>query len=186
MKATVTYFSSAGPSQTSETLRLARERGKALGIKHILVPTTTGATAVKALQELKAFQLVIVTHMTGFRKPGENELEQEHRTTLEQAGVPILTTAHALSGIDRGVRKTFDTVGFGVMIAAALKMFGQGVKVAVEITLMAADAGLIPVDKSVIALGGTGRGVDAALVINPAHTVNPFDLRVEEVICKPR
>ncbi len=186
MKETVTYFSGTGPAQTSGTLQLAGERGKALGITHILVPTTTGATAVKALQELKDFQLVIVTHMTGFRKPGENELEPEHRRTIEQAGVPILTTAHALSGIDRGVRKTFDTVGFGAMIAGALRMFGQGVKVAVEITLMAADAGLIPADKSVIALGGKGRGVDTALVIKPAHTVNPFDLRVEELICKPR
>ena len=186
MKQTVTYFSGKGPEQTDETLRLAKARGKALGITHVLVPTTTGVTAVMALQDLQEFQLVIITHMTGFRKPGENELLPEHRTKLEQAGVPILTTAHALSGIDRGVRKTFDTIGFGAMIAGALRMFGQGVKVGVEITMMAADAGLIPADKSVIALGGTGRGVDTALVVKPAHTVNPFDLHIEELICKPR
>jgi hypothetical protein len=65
-------------------------------------------------------------------------------------------------------------------------MLGQGVKVGVEITLMAADAGLIPMDQSIIALGGTGRGVDAAVVIQPAHTNNVFDLNIQEIICKPR
>jgi hypothetical protein len=65
-------------------------------------------------------------------------------------------------------------------------MLGQGVKVGVEITLMAADAGLIPMDQAIIALGGSGRGIDAAMVIQPAHTNNLFDLYIQELICKPR
>lgn len=186
MRLNVTYFDTAGAARTDEALRLAADRAKALGIKHILVPTTSGATAVKALDAIKGPRLVVVTHMTGFAKPGEQELLSEHRKKLEEAGIPIHTASHALSGVERGVRQTFGMVGFGMLLAGALRMFGQGTKVAVEITLMAADAGLIPVDEAVIALGGTGSGVDTALVIKPAHTNNVFDLHIEEVICKPR
>jgi hypothetical protein len=123
--------------------------------------------------------------MTGFKEPGENQLLSEHRKTLEDAKIPILTSSHVLSGVERGIRKKFNIIGYAVIIASALRMLGQGVKVGVEITLMAADAGLIPMDQSVIALGGTGRGVDTAMVVQPAHTNNVFDLYIQEIICKP-
>jgi len=51
---------------------------------------------------------------------------------------------------------------------------------------MAADAGLIPMDREVIAIGGTAQGVDTALVISPAHMNNVFDLRIREIIAIPR
>ncbi|MFW9831396.1 MAG: pyruvate kinase alpha/beta domain-containing protein [Candidatus Thorarchaeota archaeon] len=186
MQVKVTYFSNKGAENTEPTLQLANNRAKELGITHAVVPTTSGATAIKALHFLKDAQLVVVTHMAGFAEPGKNQLLPEHRQTLENAQIPILTTSHVLSGIERGVRKKFDTVGLAIIIASALRMFGQGVKVGIEITLMAADAGLIPMNQSIIALGGTGQGVDTALVIQPAHTNNVFDLYVQELICKPR
>jgi hypothetical protein len=186
LKVNVTYFENGGPAHTDETLRLAAERAKALGIKHVVIPTTSGATAAKALDVIKGAQLIVVTHMAGFVKPGEHELLPEHRKKLQKAGVAIHTASHALSGVERGIRQAFGMVGFGILLASALRMFGQGTKVAVEITLMAADAGLIPATQSIVALGGTGSGVDTALVIKPAHTNNVLDLRIEEVICKPR
>jgi hypothetical protein len=71
------------------------------------------------------------------------------------------------------------------IIAYTLRIFGQGTKVAVEIALMAADAGLVRTDEDVISIGGTGKGVDTALVLRPATSSHLFDLRVREVICKP-
>jgi hypothetical protein len=130
--------------------------------------------------------LVVVTHMSGFSQPGQNQLLPEHRKTLKEAKVPILTASHVLSGVERGIRTKFDTIGPAILIANALKMLGQGVKVCVEITLMAADAGLIPMDQPILALGGTGGGVDTAIIIQPAHTNNVFDLYIQELICKPR
>ncbi|MFX1576201.1 MAG: hypothetical protein ACFFCF_03405, partial [Promethearchaeota archaeon] len=100
--------------------------------------------------------------------------------------VPILTASHVLSGVERGIRNKFDIIGPAILIANALKMLGQGVKVGVEITLMAADAGLIPMNQPVLALGGSGRGVDTAMIIQPAHTNKVFDLYIQELICKPR
>jgi hypothetical protein len=64
-------------------------------------------------------------------------------------------------------------------------MFGQGTKVAIEIALMAADAGLIRTDEDVIAIGGTKDGADTALVIRPATSAHCLDLKIREIICKP-
>ncbi len=51
--------------------------------------------------------------------------------------------------------------------------------------LMAADAGLVRTDEDVISLGGTGKGVDTALVVQPTNSFNFFDVKVKEIICKP-
>ena len=70
-------------------------------------------------------------------------------------------------------------------MADTLRLFGQGIKVAVEVSVMAADAGTLT-GNDIIAVGGSGRGADAALVLKPAHQNNFFDMRIREVICKPR
>ena len=57
--------------------------------------------------------------------------------------------------------------------------------VAVEVAVMAADAGTLT-GKDIVAIGGSGGGADTALVIKPAHMNNFFDLRIREIICKPR
>jgi len=72
------------------------------------------------------------------------------------------------------------------IIAETLRLFSEGVKVCVEITVMAADAGLIPVDRDVIAIAGTSRGADTALLIKPSHSNDFFNLTIREVIAKPR
>ena len=63
--------------------------------------------------------------------------------------------------------------------------FSAGMKVCFEITLMAADAGAIPIGENVIAIGGQGRGADTAIVIKSANTTSFFDLDVQEIIAKP-
>jgi hypothetical protein len=63
---------------------------------------------------------------------------------------------------------------------------GQGFKVCCEIALMAADAGLASVKREAICIGGTNSGADTALVLTPVNAQDFFDLKVHEVICKPR
>jgi len=70
-------------------------------------------------------------------------------------------------------------------MADTLRLFGQGIKVAVEVAVMAADAGALT-GNDIISIGGSGRGADAALVLKPAHQNNFFDMRIRKVICKPR
>ncbi|HDJ89241.1 MAG TPA: hypothetical protein ENG40_00930 [Thermoprotei archaeon] len=58
-------------------------------------------------------------------------------------------------------------------------------KVAVEIACMAADAGYIPIDRDVVAIAGTGRGADTAILITPKTSRNFFDIKIKEIIAKP-
>ncbi|MBM3118970.1 MAG: hypothetical protein FJ006_05370 [Chloroflexi bacterium] len=182
----IVYFSSPGSENTGETLRLARLRSEELGIKTVVVATTTGDTGVKAAEEFKGYRVIVVTHTTGFKIPGAQELAPENRERIKKLGAEVFTGAHAFGGVSHAVRKTFNTHVVGDFIANTLRMLGQGAKVAIEISLMAADAGLISLDEEVIAIAGTVSGADTAIVLKPAHAHDAFSLRVKEIICKPR
>jgi len=179
-------FEKSGPANTDRTLEAAARRAAELGIGTILVATTTGATAVKALRQIEPSKLVAVTHSTGFSGPNVQELKPALRRRLDKAGVRILTAQHAFGGVGRAVRKKLGTYELEEIVAYTLRTFGQGAKVAIEISLMAADAGLVPVGKPCVAVGGTWSGADTALVIVPANAQSFFDLRVVEVVAKPR
>ncbi len=180
------YFEQAGEDNTDQTLRLARERAENLGIRHIVVASTTGETGVRAAREFSGYNLTVVTHSTGFKAPNIQELTPENRELLEHLGAKILTHQHAFGGIGRAVRRKLGTYQLDEIIAFTLRTLGQGLKVACEITLMAADAGCIPTGQPVIAIGGTGRGADTAAVILSVNAQDFFDLRIMEIICKPR
>lgn len=182
----IAYFDRPGPQNTDETLRLAKKRADELGIKDIVVASTTGETGLKASEIFKGYNLVIVTHHYGFTGPGKWEFNLENKKKIIDNGGKILTATHALSGVERSFRVQFGTIGPVELMANILRLFGEGIKVAIEISVMAADAGLIPVDKEVIAIAGTVRGADTAVVLKPAHSNNIFRMEVREIICKPR
>jgi hypothetical protein len=179
------YFTNPGPDNTQTTLEAAHERAKKLRIKKIVISSCSGRTAFRALDLFgKDFSLVIVTHATGFKKADYQELaENDRERLLERASV--LTAQHAFGGVGRAFRNKTGTYQIDELIAYTLRTFGQGTKVAIEIALMAADAGLIRTDEDVISIGGTANGVDTALLLKPAHTQNFLDLKVREIICKP-
>jgi hypothetical protein len=90
------------------------------------------------------------------------------------------------SGIERSISRRFGGVSQVETIAEALRsLFGHGLKVCVEIAIMAADAGAVPIE-DLIAVGGTGSGSDTAIVIRPAHMNNFFDARIREILIVPR
>ena len=183
------YFSKGGIENTEETLKLAKERATELGIKDIIVASTRGYTAKKAVEVFPPgeYNLIVVTHCYGFREPNKNEFPEDLREELLKMGVKILTTSHALSGtVERAIRKQLGTWMPVEIIANTLRIFCEGMKVVVEIALMAADAGLITTDKEIIAIGGTGRGADTAVVLKPEYTFKFFDMKIKEIICMPR
>lgn len=180
------YFSQPGPSNTESTLAIARKRAEMLGIDTVLVATTSGATAVRAAEVFADFTVVAVTHSTGFATPHQQELTPENVAALTRAGVHVLTTTHAFGGVGRAVRKKLGTYEVEEIIAFTLRIFGQGMKVVAEIALMAADAGLVPENKPVLAIAGTGRGADTAVILYPTHAQAFFDLEFAEIICIDR
>lgn len=180
------YFTDTGGKNTKRTLEIAANRAEELGIQNVVVASSSGRTGVLAAKLFKVNNLVIVTHSTGFMEPDYQEFQPESRAIIEAAGARILTCQHALGGVGRAVRKKLGTYELEEIMAYTLRIFGEGTKVAIEITLMAADAGFISINEPCIAVGGTARGADTVILLRPANAQTFFDLRVMEILAKPR
>jgi len=179
------YFDKPGKPNTERTLQIACARAEELSIGTILVATSTGATGVRAGQVFEGYNVVAVTQSHGFSEPDTTALLPEHRAAMEEAGVTVHTCGHAFAGISRAVRKKLGTYEVAEIVAFTLRIFGEGMKVAAEIACMAADAGLARTDELVVAIGGTGRGADTAVVLRPTNTERFFDMEIEEILCMP-
>ncbi|MDP2917423.1 MAG: pyruvate kinase alpha/beta domain-containing protein [Dehalococcoidia bacterium] len=187
MESRIVYFEKQGKTNTEEVLRISRQRAKELGIKTVVVSTTTGYSAIKALEvfEGSGIKVVIVSEATGMYTPDVQEMTPENQEIIKRKGGIVLTTTHALAGIDRAWRNKFNTWLLADVISSTLRLFGEGIKVCPEIAIMAADAGLVRCDEDVICIAGSHRGADTAVVLRPVNTHRFFDMRIKEILCKP-
>lgn len=188
MRKDIIYFEKAGLQNTDVLLTIAKERAEELGIKDVVVATTHGGTAVK-VQEVfddPKINLVAVTICEGYKEKGWTISDSE-RAKLTDRGIKVITSVHALG--DDVASAFTDKYGGGYLVRAirdTLYMFGQGMKVCVEIVLMAADAGLIPMDREIMAIAGTSAGADICIVVKPAYPRKFFELEIREIVAKPR
>jgi hypothetical protein len=182
----VTYFMGSGAANTRQVLEIAARHGADAGIKTALIATCSGKTALAAADIFAPeTRIIALTHVTGFSAPNIQELSDENRLAMIKRGITVFTGQHAFGGVGRAVRNKFGTYQVDEIMAHTLRIFGQGTKVAVEIALMAADAGLIRTDEVVISIGGTGEGADTALTLQGANSAHFFDVKIREVLCKP-
>ncbi len=179
MERKIVYFETLGPENTEITMGLARERAKELGIHKIVVASTRGETALKAMDFFgNDVQLIIIPHQWDFRR--------EVNPFLPETAEKIRGSGHVVH---------FGTMLFHtgdlyesstpMVMANLLRTFCQGFKVCFEIVLMATDGGHIKSGEPIIVIAGTGRGCDTALVMQAASSQNLKKLRVNEILCKP-
>lgn len=180
-----TYFEKPGKENTDRVFELARARALQLGIKTLLVATTSGETGALAARYFQGFKVLVVTHSTGFQEVNQQELTPEYRAAIEADHAEILTCQHAFGGVGRAVRKKLGTFELDEIVAYTLRIFGQGMKVVPEIALMAADAGRVRTDEPVLVIAGTGHGADTACIVLPANAQDFFNFRLLELICIP-
>ncbi|AAM07758.1 TPA: hypothetical protein HA338_06030 [Methanosarcina acetivorans] len=191
MKKSILYLDSVGEENTDAVVEAAAKRAAELGIAHIVVASTSGKTALKMAEAVKGSNIKVigVSHQYGQKEKGEWEVEAEYKKKLEELGAVITTQSHMFSGIERSITKKFGGYSRLEVIADTLRsLFGKGFKVAIEVAIMAADSGHIPVSDNteIIAIGGTRQGADVALVLRPAHSNDFFSLQVREIIAMPR
>jgi len=179
MEEKIIYFEKPGKENTTNVIRLIKERAQARGIKKVVVASTRGDTAraVAVSFEGTGLHLVVIPWQYGFRdtQPFPQELLAE------------------LQG--KGHRVHFGTMLFhtedlyGIrtpqVMANLLRIFGQGIKVCVEIIMMACDGGCIETGEKVIAVAGAAAGADTAIVATASPSIKMTGLRVHEIICKP-
>ncbi|NLO07780.1 MAG: hypothetical protein GX131_18325 [candidate division WS1 bacterium] len=177
-------FAEAGAGNTDATLQAAAERAETLAIDQLVVATSTGRTALRATECFDG-RIIAVTlsagHWATYCPP-----EPETIAACAERGVEVLTCTHSLFGGIDGAISSVGGIAASEIIARTYYTICQGAKVAVECVLMAADAGLLEMDREVIGIAGTGGGADTALVLSPAFSNTFFDLRIREIIAKPR
>ena len=186
---TITYFSKPGKENTKDCAEIAVSRAKELGLSDIVVASSSGYTAEIFFEAAKKenIHLVVVTHAAGFSKPGVQDFDAQTKERLMREGVTFVTGTHALSGMERAISRRLGGASRTEAIAEAFRRtVTVGMKVAVECVLIAADSGAIPVDREVVAAGGTEEGADTVVVIRPSHTASFFDLQVREFAAMPR
>lgn len=184
MEGRILYHERPGAENTGATLRVAVGRARELGVDTLLVASSHGATARAALAELAGtgIGLIAVTICASHAVDGWT-MDDPTRRELEVAGARVLTSVHAL-GDD--VSGAFDPASPSAVVAQTLYRFSQGMKVAVEIALMAADAGWIDAAREVVAVAGTDEGADTAIVLTPAYPRKFRELRIHEILAMPR
>lgn len=182
------YFNSPGKQNTDATLKTASERAEELGITQVVVASSHGYTARRALEIFSqspadgGCNIVAVSICPAFDDLGWT-MSREERKGLEDAGITVLTSLHAL-GDD--VSEAVGAPSPNLIVRETLYTFCQGMKVAVEVALMAADADLLDMSKEVIAVAGTGEGADTAIVLTPAYARTFKSLKIHEILAKPR
>jgi uncharacterized protein len=184
MASTIRYFATPGPENTDETLAAVRDRARELGIRQVVVASSHGTTARRAREIIDdaGVRIVAVSISAAFDAEGWTMTAAE-RSALEGLGITVLTGLHAL-GDD--VSEQFTSHSPARIVRETLYTFCQGMKVAVEVALMAAEAGLLDMQAEAIAVAGTGEGADTAVVLTPAYARKVRDLRIREILAKPR
>lgn len=179
MEEKITYFEKPGKENTQTVLSLVKERAQDRGVKTVVLASTRGGTAKAAADAFEGsdIKLVIIPWSHGFGK--ENPFPAELKDELEAKG-HCVHFGTMLFHTDELYGTKAPTI-----LANLLRIFGQGLKVVVEITMMACDGGCVAAKEKMIAVAGTGTGADVAVVMTAAPSLRWTKLRIHEIICKP-
>ena len=159
----ITYFKRSGSENTDDVLNLVKKRSNESKIDTIVLASTRGGTAEKALKILSDKKLIIVGIDRGRFSP-------EVMSTLEKKGFPVLFSHET-------------DYSYSEDMKAAFRRFGQGMKVAVEDVVIGCLKDVLKPGVDVISLAGSSWGADTAIVIT--SSTNFKNVGIKEVICKP-
>jgi len=177
-------FTIPGKENTAQTVDIAVGAARERNITQIVIASTAGDVAKAFLPYTQEFLVVCVGHAYYFRPEVANTMSDEVQKELRAGGMILLFGSHVLSGAERGLSSKLQGVYPVEIMAHTLRMFGPGTKVGVECSVMALDAGLIT-PSPVVAVGGTGRGADTAMILTPASASRILDTKIHEILCKP-
>jgi hypothetical protein len=181
LEETIVYYEKQGKENTVPTLDLAFARAKARGVKKIVLASTWGDTAKLAAERWanSGIKIIAIPHQFGFMAEPSQHFPPELIASLEKQGHCVhfgTMLFHTENMLQSNVPRA---------LANMLRCFSQGMKVCVEILLMAADAGKVAEGETVVAVAGSGRGSDTAVVAICASSNHLSELHITEIICKP-
>jgi len=158
----MTYFEREGKENIDQTLELVKRTAEELGIKKIVVASTSGFTAKKAVETLGVLGISLTVVGTERSRFSSDVLKQ-----LEAKGYVVC--------FSREVSADYPDAA-----SPAFRRFSQGVKVAIQIAIIAAEKKLVSPEEEIISIGKW----DTALIVKSSAKFD--DLKVREIICMPR
>lgn len=188
MEKKIVYFERPGKENTGTCLEVVKAALREDKYGHVVVASTTGSNGLLFSEAFKSsgLNIVVVTHSAGFKGPSTFEMSGETIEKIRANGAKIFTGTILTHSIETSLNAKFSGSYPAMIIAQALRRFGEGAKVCCEIVMMAVDGGLVPEDEEVIAVAGTGYGADTVLVIKSAASKRFLELKVLEILAKPR
>lgn len=184
----IIYFEKPGIENTAVCLEIVKEALKKEPYKHVVVASTSGNTGILFSESLttSGVNLVVVTHSAGFKAPNTIEMAEDIQKKIKKNGAKVFTGSMLTHSLETCLASKFGGSYPTLIIANSLRRFGEGAKVCCEIVMMTVDAGLIPEGEEVLAVAGTAWGADTVLVMKSAASKRFLDLKVLEVLAKPR
>jgi len=190
----VYYFLNPGEENTDLVVEAVTKYIERSDIRDVVVGSTSGATALKFARALKDEARIICVSESPFRREWGNEypcMDQKIKDELEKLGVIVLDRIpYVLHGsLYETSKYSFPTPE--TIFKETLYVFGQGMKVAVEVVLSAVDCGVLEPFKDVIGVGGSGTGADTAIVLRSTYPGTVFSkekekrLEIREIIAMP-
>jgi len=177
MERRVLYFPDYGEQNTTAVIECVAHRLREGDLSTVVVATSTGKTALafaEALMNQPIVRLVAVGNPPGSRY---ERITPDNRQKLAAMGVTIVDYApYGLASIQGDAHENmYRALDLLVVVADIWRMTGgQGLKVAMEVGLMAANVGVVPAGERIIAVGGTASGADTAIVMKTAYSLDIF------------
>lgn len=193
-KGNILYFESPGFQNTDSIIEVTEERLRMNDINAVIVPMTTGRTFEKFVNKLGEEANIISISEDEVLKACKR-ISYPDKGAL---GKLIQNRLSKSSENDINLRRDIFDITFlplcgdsWELIAETLYIFGQGMKVAIEIAVAAVEIGKIDASKKVISVGGTGEGADTAVVLRTStqklsFTGKPEErLSIQEILAMP-
>ncbi len=179
----------AHAAETDATLNVAVLRSMQDSLP-IVCASTYGVTALTLVRIAKELgcqsQLIIVRHhphLKGDRSGVVQLMPKEAEEELLASGVKIVTSIHLFDGMSRASSMKYKGVETGIVVCDTLRLFGHGMKVAVESAIMAMEAGHLSYPQKIVSVAGRGAGANTAIVITPVPSSSFFELKIHEILC---
>jgi hypothetical protein len=195
---TIYYFQEYGEKNTPVVIEAVAQRLEAGDLQTVVVASSTGKTAIELAEGIKGRARVLCVSDPPWavrQFPESPGISQENRTQLEALGVEVIDDVPYAS-MAYSWKASENVYGALDLLVVAFDAFrlvgGNGLKVAIEVGLMATNAGKLPPGEEVIAVGGTGRGADVAIVLKTAFSCDIFARdpekrpEVREILAMPR
>ena len=194
IKRQVYYFDEPGEENTQLVIEAVSQRLEFGGITTVIVASTSGETAVAFARILKGKAELICVSEAPYRREWGDEwpcLKQEFRQELEELGATIIDKVPYVFHNSVLEAARWPDSFPERLVKETLYSFGQGMKVAVEVTLTGVSCGYVSPYEDVIGVGGSSKGADTAIVLRATYPASLFGkdpakrLEIREIIAMP-